>query len=88
APASTQGAVALLKDMIRALDAGKNVAVHCRQGIGRSGLIAAAALVTAGMSADRAVEVVSDARGQTVPETAVQQRWINHLPSERLAEAI
>ncbi|MGA2149841.1 MAG: protein-tyrosine phosphatase family protein, partial [Bryobacteraceae bacterium] len=40
APASTQGAVALLKDMIRALDAGKNVAVHCRQGIGRSGLIA------------------------------------------------
>jgi predicted protein tyrosine phosphatase len=46
-PASTQRAVALLKDIVGALEDSKNVAVHCRQSIGRSGLIAAGALVTA-----------------------------------------
>jgi protein-tyrosine phosphatase len=87
-PVSTERAVALLKEIVGALDDGKSVAVHCRQGIGRSGLIAAAALVTAGMSADSAIEMVSAARGQTVPETEAQRWWIHHLPSERLAEAV
>ena len=87
-PASTRRAVALLRDIGGALEDGKNVAVHCRQGVGRSGLIAAAALVTTGMGAERAIEVVSAARGQTVPETAAQSRWIQHLESERLAEAV
>lgn len=35
-PASTELAVALLKEIGGALNDGKNVAVHCRQGIGRS----------------------------------------------------
>ena len=87
-PASTQRTVALLNDIVAALDDGKNVAIHCRQGIGRSGLIAAGALVTAGMGADKAIEAVSAARGQTVPETTAQHRWIHHLPSKRLAEAV
>lgn len=87
-PASAQRAVALLKDIVGALDDGKNVAVHCRQGIGRSGIIAAGALVTAGMDADQAIAVVSAARGQAVPETAVQHRWIHRLLSEHLAEAV
>ena len=87
-PASTQAAVAVLRDIVRALESGKSVAVHCRQGIGRSGLVAAGALVTAGMSADRAIEAVSAARGITVPETPSQRRWIQQLFSERLAEAV
>jgi protein-tyrosine phosphatase len=87
-PASTQRAVALLKDLVAALDDGRNVAVHCRQGIGRSGLIAAAALVTTGMGADSAIQVVSAARGRSIPETAAQSRWIHHLVSERLPEAV
>jgi len=87
-PISAERTVALLKDIGGALDDGKNVAVHCRQGIGRSGLIAAAALATAGMGVGRAIEVVSAARGQEVPETASQYRWIHHLVSERLAEAV
>jgi len=56
--------------------------------VGRSGLIAAGALVTAGMSADKAIEVVSAARGHAVPETAAQDQWIRRLWSERLAEAV
>jgi len=60
------------------LSAGKNVLVHCRQGIGRSGLVAASLLVKKGMSPGAAVELVSAARGLTVPETAEQRDWIDH----------
>jgi protein-tyrosine phosphatase len=82
-PASTQEALSLFSDIATALEEGKNVAVHCRQGIGRSGLIAAGALLTSGMGVDKALEVVGSARGAAVPETSEQLQWIRHLPSEK-----
>jgi protein-tyrosine phosphatase len=66
------------------LDAGKNVAVHCRQGAGRSGMIEAGVLVTSGASPEEALQAVSSARGAEVPETLEQRRWMQQLPS-RLA---
>jgi protein-tyrosine phosphatase len=60
------------------LSDGKNVVVHCRQGIGRSGLMAACLLVRRGMSPGAAVEMVSAARGLPVPETSEQRDWIDH----------
>jgi len=83
-PASMPAALSLLRNIAEALEEGKNVAVHCRQGIGRSGLIAAGVLVTSGIGVERALEVVSAARGWTVPETPAQLQWIHHLPSEHL----
>jgi len=68
----------VLERMSRALLDGKNVLVHCRQGIGRSGLVAACLLVRNGMSPGAAVESVSAARGLSVPETAEQRDWIDH----------
>ena len=38
-PTSMPASLGLLKNIADALEHGKNVAVHCRQGIGRSGLI-------------------------------------------------
>jgi protein-tyrosine phosphatase len=55
---------------------GKNVVVHCRQGIGRTGLVAACLLVKNGMSPGSAVEAVSAARGVSIPETTEQRDWI------------
>lgn len=83
-PASMQATVSLLRNIANALEEGNSVAVHCRQGIGRSGLIAAGVLVTSGISAERAIEAVSAARGQTIPETPDQLRWLRSLPSEHL----
>jgi protein-tyrosine phosphatase len=40
-PVSTLAALSLLSDIAGALEQGKNVAVHCRQSIGRAGMIAA-----------------------------------------------
>lgn len=67
-----------LERVSRTLSAGKNVLVHCRQGIGRSGLVAACLLVKKGMSPGAAIEAVSAARGLSVPETIEQRDWIDH----------
>jgi len=83
-PASTREALSLFSTISAALEAGKNVAMHCRQGIGRSGLIAAGVLLTSGMGVDKALELVGAARGEVVPETQAQLQWIKHLPSEHL----
>jgi protein-tyrosine phosphatase len=84
-PASTGKARALLEDLIRELESGRNVGVHCRQGIGRSALIAAGLLVLSGSNVQQAVDAVSIARGQKTPETAAQLEWIRGLRSADLA---
>ncbi len=83
-PASLPAVVSLFKRIAGALDKGENIAVHCRQGVGRSGLVAAGVLMSAGMDADKAVKVVSAARGVTVPETPAQLEWLHRLASEQL----
>ena len=65
-----------LKDVTAGLSAGRNVLIHCRQGIGRTGMIAACLLIQSGMSPGAAVELVSAARGMSVPETPEQREWI------------
>jgi protein-tyrosine phosphatase len=80
-PASLHEAASLIAGITAQLEAGKNVAIHCRQGIGRSGLIAAGALIAAGTSPDEAMQIVSSARGISVPETTDQRRWAERLPS-------
>jgi protein-tyrosine phosphatase len=41
----------------------KSVVIHCRQGVGRSALIAACVLILNGHSVDQAFEGIADARG-------------------------
>ena len=77
-PRSEAKWVELLEKLTRTLSEGKNVVVHCRQGIGRSGLVAACLLVRRGISPGAAVEMVSGARGVSVPETPEQRDWIDH----------
>jgi protein-tyrosine phosphatase len=80
-PASTPAALALLSEIAGALDRGKNVAVHCRQSIGRAGLIAAGVLIASGASPEQAIDTVSAARGLPVPETPEQREWVQRLRS-------
>jgi protein-tyrosine phosphatase len=78
-PASVPATIALMASIAGALEEGKNVAIHCRQGIGRSGLIAAGILATSGANPDDAIKAVSSARGLAVPETSEQRLWIQRL---------
>ena len=55
---------------------GQNIAVHCRQGIGRAALVAICLLIVSGMAPVAAIARVGAARGCVVPETPEQRRWI------------
>jgi protein-tyrosine phosphatase len=57
---------------------GKNVVIHCRQGIGRSALVSACLLISRGFTPDSALLKVEAARGVHVPETREQRSWIEH----------
>jgi protein-tyrosine phosphatase len=67
-----------LEKLDKELGAGRNVALHCRQGIGRTGLVAACLLLTKGLDPETAVRRLSAARGTSIPETAEQRNWIDH----------
>jgi len=77
-PRSDAKWIEVLETVSDALSTGKNVLIHCRQGIGRSGLVAACLLVKKGMSPGAAIESVSAARGVSIPETVEQRDWIDH----------
>jgi protein-tyrosine phosphatase len=61
------------------LSSGTNVLVHCRQGVGRSGMVAACLLVARGLSPGAAVDAISAARGVPVPESQEQRDWIDRF---------
>jgi protein-tyrosine phosphatase len=81
-PASKKDALRLIEDLDADLAAGKNVSIHCRQGIGRAGLIAASLLVARGRQPEDAFEHVSMVRGVTVPETPEQRAWVEALAAQ------
>ena len=81
-PASRAEAMGLLEELNRLLAAGKNIGVHCRQGIGRSALVTTALLVLDGLSPIAAFQRVGEARGVTVPETDQQRNWVIGLSKE------
>lgn len=75
-PTSRRATADLVRKLETALEAGKSVAVHCRQGIGRSSLIAALLLVSAGIDPEAALAQIRQARGCAVPDTIEQSNWI------------
>lgn len=77
-PSSESSVKETIEQLDSALSAGKNVVIHCRQGVGRSGLVAACLLISKGLSSGAAVETLSAARGLTIPETPEQRSWIDH----------
>jgi protein-tyrosine phosphatase len=80
-PVSVPALQSLMATVSNALGQGKHVAVHCRQGVGRSGLIAAGVLANSGVHPEQAIKIVSGARGVAVPETTEQRLWVQRLPS-------
>jgi protein-tyrosine phosphatase len=74
-PSSREAFSDFVAKLAEQLAVGKNIAVHCRQGIGRSALVAIGLLVLSGMEPEAAIQRVSAARGCPVPETSEQRRW-------------
>jgi protein-tyrosine phosphatase len=84
-PASRVALAQLVGRLKGELDAGKRVAVHCRQGIGRSSLLVASLLVAAGTEPDEAFRYIEKARGRPVPDTQEQREWVRENAMAPLA---
>ncbi len=80
-PSSPSEVAAILESLDADLAAGKNAVIHCRQGIGRSGMLTASLLVMKGRDPESAVTELGRVRGAPIPETQEQRRWIDHFAS-------
>src|SRR5439155_21377586 len=75
-PASPRQMSELVGRIAGKLAEGRNVGVHCRQGIGRSALLIACVLIAGGSTPEAAFERIAAARGLPVPDTDEQRRWV------------
>jgi protein-tyrosine phosphatase len=75
-PASVSDFAGLSRDLYRQVDEGVNTLLHCRGGVGRSGLLAAAVLMQGGLDPQQACERITRVRGLRVPETPGQAAWL------------
>lgn len=85
-PTSVAGSTKVFRQLGEFLQEGKHVAIHCRQGIGRSSMIAATLLIQAGVAAHDAWRRIETARGCPVPDTVEQQAWVEQFTRNPLAE--
>jgi protein-tyrosine phosphatase len=83
-PESISQLTTALAQLDAELTAGRNVVLHCRQGIGRTGLVAACLLISKGLDAETAIQRLSEARKAAVPETQEQRRWIDYYDARRI----
>lgn len=84
-PATTP-ALELARELAARLDAGEDVVVHCRAGIGRSSVLAALVLLVLGVPLEEVWERIAEARGLPVPDTEEQRRFVAETGSRLLAE--
>ncbi len=75
-PASAEKFARLSVTLFQQIESGVNTLIHCRGGIGRSGLLAAAVLLHGGRNVQQAFARVSLMRGEAVPETEQQGDWL------------
>ena len=75
----TNSAIILAEKLHEEICDGKHIAIHCRAGIGRTGIIAGAILLKSGKTSKEAFSLISDARGVQVPDTEEQTNWLNSL---------
>lgn len=70
--------VDIVKHILAAMKSGGTVVVHCRGGLGRTGVVTAACLVALGVSGPSAIETVRRVRPKAL-ETAQQEAFIREL---------
>jgi protein-tyrosine phosphatase len=79
-------AVARLADQLAGeLRRDRFVVTHCWAGIGRSSLLAGAALVRLGVPPGQAWELIRTARGRPVPDNPAQEAWLYRFAAGRYA---
>jgi hypothetical protein len=81
-PSSRTATLDLVRRLERELASGKKIAIHCRQGVGRSALLAACVLAASGVEPASTWERIAAARGCGVPDTTEQREWVMRFARE------
>src|SRR4030067_2746221 len=87
-PASRKATLDFVQKLAKLLAEGKSIAIHVRQGIGRSALIAASLLVLSGIVPEAAFQRVSKGRGCSVPETSEQRQWLMEFAQDKTPQIL
>ena len=74
-PVSRSAMADLIGGLRNSVLRGGGVAIHCRQGIGRSSMVAAIVLLSLGARPDGVFQLVSESRGCPVPDTGEQAQY-------------
>jgi len=85
-PAVLDAFSSIVRLLAARISTGQGVAIHCRAGIGRSTTVAACILITLGVDAEVALDMIAEARGVEVPETEAQRQWILGFRDTRRSE--
>ncbi len=83
-PPSRKATLELVRRLEQDLALGKKIAIHCRQGVGRSALLAACVLAASGVDPASAWERIAAARGCSVPDTNEQREWVMRFAHDML----
>lgn len=81
-PASVRDTLTLVETLVSRLRHGTAAGVHCRAGIGRSGIISACVLLKLGVPFQEVFPMLSRTRGLEVPDTLAQVAWVKALTRE------
>jgi protein-tyrosine phosphatase len=73
----------LIHELSHLLSNGKSIGIHCRQGIGRSSVLAASLLSYFSVNVDEAFRQIRAARRTSVPDTTEQRQWVTKF-SDRI----
>lgn len=75
-PTSAPDFSALVRRLAAELSDGCSILIHCRQGIGRAGMLALGVMLVCGLSLETAIRNIEAVRGTSIPETAGQREWM------------
>ena len=81
-PRSEADTLNFARRLVGLLAVRKNLVIHCRQGVGRSSIIAAAVKILMGDSAETVFDEIAAARGCPVPDTPEQRDWLIKLATK------
>lgn len=75
-PISVNDYLSFTKRLYHEAAGGLNTVIHCRAGIGRTGLVAAGVLLHCGFKPEEAFKLIAEKRGVSVPDTQEQIDWV------------
>jgi protein-tyrosine phosphatase len=78
-PKNNEKVEKLVEILTSKIKSGSSVMIHCRMGIGRSTLIAAAVLLNFDKTTKDIIEKISEVRGLRVPDTEEQLKWLFNM---------